>query len=112
MLTLRSTLETFSEATCKLVLNGRTTLTVAKSYPASPYACKEYVDAIVSEVDEMPNDLQTQFLSGEITLLEVRRKLIEQLVEVGQFTVEVGRNLNAFAIDIGSIRSVGLSVRF
>ncbi len=111
MSTLRSMLETFSEATCKLLLDGRVTLTNASLHSPSLYACEEYVDAIVSEVDEMPDDLQKRFLAGELTLRDVRRKLVDQLVEMGQFSAEVGRNLNAFSIDLGSIRSLGSSAR-
>lgn len=102
---LRQLLNQMSERVCRLVLSGAMTLDAARRLPASPHVSREYVDAIVREAGHMPEDLRRAFLSGGMTVRQVRAELLRRLVEQGKLAQGDAATFGACSVDLGTIRS-------
>ncbi len=102
---LRQLLNRMSERVCRLVLNGGMTLDAARRQPASAETSREYVDAIVREAEHMPEDLRRAFLSGQMTVRQVRAELLRRLVEQGRLAQGDAATFSAYSVDLGTIQS-------
>lgn len=102
---LRRLLTQMSERVCRLVLNGGLTLDAARRQPVSAEPSREYVDAIVREAGHMPEDLRCAFLSGGMTVRQVRAEILRRLVEQGKLAQGDAATFSAYSVDLGTIWS-------